>query len=174
MDLEVLVTLGQIQVFIGGGLFQNVPVSGYTDVVNMFQQYRIDMIEMQMLYSNNVSQINNTLALPIVGIVADFEDFSGAATTKTALLQYEDLRVIQLGNTRTPDQVVFRWKPMAVTTSNSGVIQPRSGEWFSSLTTATQMSGVKMFYDPVGTTGTTSVGALSLYFRVHISARKTN
>jgi len=174
-DLEIIFQLSNTQIFVGGALFSNVALPGASDLINMFQQYRIDMVEIQMLYSNNVSQINNALALPIIGIVADFEDFTGAATTKNTLLQYEDIRVIQLGNERTADSLVFRVKPQVPTSSTSGIVMGATGQpWISALNPTTNMAGVKMFYDSQGTTGTTSVGTISFYFRYHISVRKSN
>jgi len=172
-DLELIFQLSNTQIYIGGALFSNVALPGASDIINFFQQYRIDMVEIQMTFSHNSSETGSSNNLPTIAIAADFSDFNGSATTFNTLLQYEDIRVFQLGNLRTSDGLVYRVKPVVQTTS-SGIEAGQSGVWQSVLNPVNNMAGVKMAYDNQGATGTTSIGTLNFYFRYHISCRRSN
>lgn len=172
-DLELSFSLSQTLVNIGGALSQTVTNPGYTDGVNMFQEWKIDEVEVMILFSNNASQINNVSILPIFQIVADYVDSN--AILAPAALQYENLRVVQLGNYRGDAGPIFKLKPKyLVGNSVSTYSIQNSNNWLSTLNPAVPHFGVKMVYDPSTGTSSSSVGVFNLYIRYHFSFRKTN
>jgi len=175
-DLAFSFSLSTTVVYAGGAIINSWTNPGYTELVNLFQEYRIDEVEVQMFYSNNVSQINNISNLPIISIVYDRD--GTAATSSAAFLQYQDLKTIQLGNDRDPSGPVFRFRPvpneLAGTSATVSQIVPTSAPFVSALFPALPHYGMRILYDPVATTSATSVGNLSFYVRYHISARRSN
>jgi len=71
-DLEMGFSLQNTTVYLGGALTTTFTNPGYTDIVNMFQEWKIDEVEVMVLYSNNASQINNISNLPILNVVTDY------------------------------------------------------------------------------------------------------
>jgi hypothetical protein len=173
-DLEMAFSLQSTNIYLGGVLTSSVTNPGYLDITGLFQEWRIESVEIGLFYSNNCSQINNTQSLPIIQIAADYT--STAGTTASSLLQYENVRVIQLGNYKGEEAPIFRFKPRFNLQNSGGatVVSNVSAGWASSLQPTLPHAGLKIFYDNQLTTSATSVGTLSLYVRYHLAARKTN
>jgi len=173
-DMEMSFSLQQTLVYLGGTLTTTVTNPGYTEVVNLFQFYKIDKIEIMFIYSNNTSQVNNTLNLPVLQVAVDY---SGVASiTSAAILQFENLKVIQLGNYRGDAGPVFSFVPKFYENTNGGnnAYVGMTGQWIDALAPAAPHFGLKMVFDPISTSSATSVGNLEFYVRYHLSARNTN
>jgi len=173
-DIQMSFSLAQTLLYINGTLDRTVTNPGNTEVVNMFQEYKIDSVEVMLAYSNNCSQINNVSNLPILQIAYDQ---SGVADVNSAaILQFENLKVIQLGNYRGDAGPVLTLKPKPIFNTNNSqlaYIAPENS-WISTLASSVPHYSLKIVYDPMATTSATSVGNLEFYVRYHISARKTN
>lgn len=170
-DLEMSFSLQQTLTYLGGILTTTTTNPGYTEAIAMFQEYRIDEVEVMILYSNNVSQVNNTLNLPVLQIGIDYTGVG--AITSAALLQFENLKVIQLGNYRGDAGPVFRFKPTCFMNGGTATIKPQN-EWTSVLAPTIPHFALKMVMDPINSSSATSVGNLEFYVRYHLSLRKSN
>jgi len=168
-DAEINFSLQQTLVNFGGTLFSTVTNPGYTEILNLFQEYRIDEVEISFMYSNNTSQINNVSNLPNFLIAADYTD--SAAITAPAIMQFENLRVVQLGNYRGDSGPTFKLKPKYL---DGALVVGQNAGWLSVLQPTAVHYGLKFVYDPVSNASNVSVGNLSLYVRYHITARKSN
>lgn len=172
-DLELAFSLQETRTYLGGALTTTTTNPGYTEIIAMFQEFRIEEVEVMMLYSNNASQINNTLNLPVMQVVVDYT--GAAAITSAAALQFENLRVIQMGNYRGDGGPSFRLKPTPFENGGTATVA-LPNQWLSVLGggPAVQHYGLKIVFDPISSVSSTSVGNLEFYVRYHISARKSN
>lgn len=170
-DMELSFSLQQTLVYINGNLVTTVANPGFSEIVNLFQEYRIDEVEVMFLYNNNTSQVSNTTNLPILQVAVDYT--GTASINQAAILQFENLRVIQMGNYRGEGGPSFRFKPRPFINGATSFFGAPD-QWISVLVPTIPYNSLKMVYDPVSTASTISVGNIELYVRYHISARKTN
>jgi hypothetical protein len=170
-DIEMTFSLQNTYVSVAGGAAVTYVNPGYGDIVNLFQEWKINFVEVMFLYSNNCSQINNTVNLPVLQVAADF--VNATATTSSQMLQYQDMKVIQLGNYRGDAGPVFKLKPRFGIGTGPTFI-PNGSEWLSTLAPTTQHNCLKVYYDSFASASATSVGSLGFYVRYNISARKSN
>jgi len=170
-DIEMTFSLQNTYVSIAGAAPLTIPNPGYSDLVNLFQEWKINHVEVMFLYSNNCSQINNTVNLPVLQVAADY--VNATATTASQMLQYQDMRVIQLGNYRGDAGPIFKLKPRFGVGTGPTFI-PNGDEWISTLAPTTVHNCLKVYYDNFASASATSVGALGFYVRYNISARKSN
>jgi hypothetical protein len=157
--------------YVNGSIATTITNPGYAELVALFQEYRIDEVEVMFLYSNNCSQINNVSNLPVFQVAVDYT--GTASINQAAILQFENMRVMQMGNYRGDGGPSYRFRPRPFINGANSCIAP-SDQWISVLNPTIPYNSLKMVYDPVATTSSTSVGSMELYVRYHISARKTN
>ena len=67
----------------------------------VFDQWRLDKIVMQILFSSNTSQVNRATQFPILYAVTDVNDASPSNSVNSAL-SYGNCKIIQLGTSSGP------------------------------------------------------------------------
>jgi hypothetical protein len=173
-DMEIDFSLQYVHLYLGGGLYQTLTVPGYSDIANLFQEWKLEYVEVQCIFSNNVAQVTNTLALPVLMVAVDYQDVN--TTSLTQILQYENLRIFQLGNQRGDTSgFILRIKPRPLVTvgaSSSGAMGP-TNIWLNTDVPSVQHLGLKCFLDTVVASANT-VGYIEFYFKMHYAARKPN
>jgi len=93
-----------------GGLGVDIQaVPSFSEIQNMYDNYRIKYIEFKIIFSNNLSNVNTpSTYLPTLLIVKDYDDSNN--TDYNALLQYDNC---------------ISWQPSATSTSKTIFIKPR-------------------------------------------------
>lgn len=184
-DLALSFSLGDTYLYLAGVLASTVANPGATDISNLFEQFRIQNVELQFFYSYNTAMsanyvgetpANTALALPVLNFAYDPNDTND--TDLTAILQYNNMRSIQLGNNRTSDGFILKFAPVPQISANTvpatsqPVAQVRA--WINTDYPTTNHYGLKVVLDPI-TTGTSTgdiIGYLQIYARYHILARR--
>lgn len=161
-DIELGFALSNTYTFASGAPLGSIPNPGAADFLTLYDEYRIEGVEVSFLWSNNaVAPGSATPNLPIVNIVFDPSDTS-AVSTSTAL-SYQNVQTVQLGNQRTQNGFVVRCAPVPnVTTPGSGQMIPVSAPWLSIDTPNVVHNAIKFVYDPAGSSLATQIGTLTL------------
>lgn len=171
-DMEMLFTLNQTSYYIAGLLFGNNSNPGASDFTALYDQYKLEGIELAFMYSQNVNAGGapaTSAFLPIMNIVFDPNDVS--VISLSSILQYSNLKTVQLGNLRTEQGYVLRCKPTPLTTVGAQATAGVSATWLNCDTPVVPHYGVKMFYDNGGSTLATVIGNLTIYVKYHWAFR---
>lgn len=174
--LSVVCQQDRIQYSISGGAFVTLGAAFVNAVpfATIYDQFRINKMEVTIMYSDNSSAISGSLALPIVYGVVDFDDVN-TITNASQALQYASCKIMQLGNSSGTDggkQKIVVNKPavrQSVDTTNiafgtvaSGVIA--HSPWLNTDVTNVEHNGVKLFIDTV-TSSNSTVGVVTIAVR---------
>jgi len=178
-DLAFAFSMNSVDIYSNGALLTSVAYPGIADLSNLFEWWRLNKVEVQMFSSSNsLAQTTggNVAALPVLNIAFDPNDIS--AISLNSILQYENLRTVQIGNGRYVDGFVFECRPspalLAQVPVGSGRLEPqRSNPFISTDTGAVTCYGVKMVLDPGLAAVATNSGAYTFYFRSHFTVKDT-
>uniref|UniRef100_UPI0040487642 hypothetical protein n=1 Tax=Yoonia sp. TaxID=2212373 RepID=UPI0040487642 len=181
-NMALTFSLTGMNLWFAGTYFGTISVPGASDFTSLYEQYKIEFIEISFYFSNNISNLNSTAtSLPIMGIVRDFDDV--LATDMFALQQFSGYQMWQLGNQRGDGAYKMRVKPAAQTLTYNGSggttvsgIKRDFSPTLSINTPSIPHYGVKIAYDPVQQLGSdvaNVVGFLSINATYHLSMRNT-
>lgn len=153
--------------------------SNYTDYTGLFDDYKIDWIEVQMLYNSNSSAVNSAvnLNLPTVHMVKDYDDSdtSGLASMQ----QYDSYQVLQFGNSSGSQNgmQVIRIKPrfqaVVQTLAGTAVGLDMSQQFLDCNQPQIPHYGLKFLYDNQNTGANAPVGFITFYVKYHFKCRGT-
>ena len=151
--------------------------SNYTNLANLFQEYRIIRLDVTVFFSNNSA--NNAAgsttgnALPIVYCIEDREDAS-AVNTVSGMLQYASCKVYQMGDTKGHTKTLKYPSAFAAYDNDSTFIGTLSAAgvkrspWLAcgsnsntNVAPSIPHGYVKMLIDPCGNTNTVSSGTFT-------------
>jgi hypothetical protein len=94
----------------------------YTSMTDLFDQYRFDFVELEVLSLNQPPlAITTATAAPALEIAVDFDD-AVAPASLAAMRTYENLQVVPLGSRR-----VFRFVPCSTSYEYDGTTSVPSG-----------------------------------------------
>ena len=139
----------------------------------IFDQYRLDKVVMQVLFSSNTSQVNNAVQFPIVYAVTDTNDALPLSSIDMAI-SYGNTKIMQLGTASTNGQQ-FLYLPNptveedALTTSGTVVTGAgRRSPWLNTENQTIVHNAVKLFVNTPSGTNVTS-GIMTVIFRCFFS-----
>lgn len=176
-DLEFSFSLTQMLVYRGGTLFSTTSITGGTDFTPLFEEWRINTVEIGMMYgANSVAPGPTTGPIgPILLAVFDPNDTS--AVSLSSILQYNGVRVIQIANVRGESGACYKFQPRIQSNSASNaagvaILQPPS-QWISTDAPTAPHNGFKVFYDSAASTYASTIGSVSFYVKLNYSFRGT-
>lgn len=171
-DVTMSFSLQNTIIQVGGVISQTVTTPGYAELVNLFELYRIDKVEASFMWNANSFAPGTTTGMPILNIC--FDPDSSATRTLSDVSQFENLRVVQLGNLRRESGFVVSFVPrINYQTFASGYVVPEKPVWVATTSSATPHYALVAVMDPAGVTGATPVGNLSIYFRYFFTVKDT-
>lgn len=176
-DIEMSFSLsGGVQVLIGGANVDTYAMPNATDFSNLYEQYRIDWIDVMITFSNNNSSINQpTTGLPRIFFAEDHDDTS--AVNMTGILQYDNLQQWQLGALDGSNTKTIRIHPTALqsvylSAVSTGYQAGNKSQFISTAYAGVPHYGVKMVVDPIFySAGSVAVGNLAMAFKYHLTFR---
>lgn len=165
-------SLAGVNVFVGGVASTTLPLPNYTELTALYDQYKIDWVECEFMFSNNMSNITSpTIGLPVIYLAKDYDDSNAAGVTD--LQQYSTQQVWQLGNAHNRDGIKrIRIKPnvdMAVYQSALVNGYARSKPIFMDTgSPSVPHYGIKIAFDPIDNQANSNVGYLTCNFKYHL------
>lgn len=174
-DLQIAFSLTATLFYIAGTLYSTASNPGATDFVTLFDEYRLASVEVSMMYGAN-SVVPGTAAtpqLPIMNIVFDPTDVS--TISLSSILQYQNLRTVQLGNQRTDAGYVVKCSPRPLISAGSlaTAMSPNVAPWLNKDVTNVAMFGLKIFYDNAGSTFVAVTGTVTFYVKYNWEMRNS-
>lgn len=176
-DMELFFTLNSVSLHLGGTLFATYAVPSSSEFTNLYDQYRIDYIDMDITFNSDISSTSNpTTSLPKIWFVEDHNDVN--ATTLSQVMQYDNVQVWQLGL----DGGVMKRIRIKPTTNSlvyynaitSAYKKNSNKEWLDTQYPNIPYYGVKMVVDPIVYTGATQLlGYISMNWTYHITCQAT-
>uniref|UniRef100_UPI004048013E hypothetical protein n=1 Tax=Pseudomonadota TaxID=1224 RepID=UPI004048013E len=155
LGLSFAFSLQQVLVTFGDSTEISATVPSDTEFINLFDQYRIDRVDMEIYYSatnhNAVNATTNTLVMPVINCVTDFDNRT--VTSLTNLLEYPQVRSKQLGNNRPFKHTV--WKPAAnisaeLEGATTGVAMSKRNGFYDTSFPDVLHHGIKISYQTFG------------------------
>lgn len=174
-DLAFAYSLGNLYVYRSGALVTTVLITGGTDFSALFEEWRINSVEVSMMYgANSLAPGPNTGPQGPIFLAA-FDPNDTSVITLGSILQYNSLRVIQMANVRGESGAVMKMTPRAqlnATAATTGIsaLAP-VGQFFSTDNVAIQHNGMKLVYDPAGSSYAAVIGTVTFYFKINYSFR---
>lgn len=175
-DAEIKFALYGAQISLGGTPLYNASLPNRTEFTNLFNEYKIEEVEMTLFFSNNNSSLNSPqISLPILNVAFDPNDIN--ATSLSDIQQFENLITFQMGNgadrTRT-----FKFKPkpqiLNYNGATSGYSTMKDG-WINSTYYDVPHYGVKIVYDPTTSpASSTNIGSIAMYFKAKLAFRNVD
>lgn len=176
-NMQFAFKLEGVNVFINGVSSTTLPLPNYTEFTALYDQYRLDWIECQFVFTNNTSSVNSPgTVLPVMYLAKDYDDTNSA--NYTDLQQYSTQTMWQLGMQHGSDgKKVIRVKPNVDVALYQGVTTGYArGKPMLIDTSSPSVPhyGIKIAYDPVFTpAAATNVGYLTCNFVYHMTMAHT-
>lgn len=110
-NMQLAFKLSGMEIFFGGVSTATIPLPNYTELTALYDQYRIDWIELKFIFSNNTSSVNSpSTVLPTFYCVKDYDDTNTAG--RADLEQYENCQIWQAGSQQMSDGMyIVRVRP---------------------------------------------------------------
>lgn len=177
-NMQFAFTLSGVQVYIAGVLSTTLAMPSYTEFTSLYDQYRINYVDCEFMFSNNNSSVNSpSTCLPVMYMVKDYDDSNQAFVSD--LQQYSTQQTWQLGNQHGKDGIKrIRIKPnvdVAVynTALTTGYARGKP-QFIDTGSPAVPHYGIKIAYDPINyTAASTILGYMTCVFRYHLTMQNS-
>lgn len=176
-DVEMSFSLTGVQLYIGAGAYANVALPNYSDFTALYDQYRIDYVDVTMTFSNNVSSTSSAVpCLPIIYFAPDYDDVG--ATNLAAIAQYDNLKKFQLGSGPGVMKTIRCYPRPNVQLYNSpvstGYGQASRKLFLDTNSPAVPYYGAKFVVDPTALAGgSTPIGNICMSYKYHLTFKNT-
>lgn len=173
-NLQFNFTLGGVQAYCGGTLFATLTMPNLTEFTTLYDQYRIDWIECDFMFSNNMSNITSpALVLPVCYLCKDYDDSNDAGVTD--IQQYATQRVWQWGQQQGKNGIYkVRVKPNVDTVVFQSAVLSGYGrgkpQFLDTSSGQVPHYGIKLAVDPIFIPATsTPLGYFTCNFKYHLT-----
>lgn len=176
-NMQFAFKLEGVNVFVNGVSSTTLALPNYTEFTALYDQYRLDWIECNFIFTNNTSSVNSPgTVLPVMYLAKDYDDTNVA--NYTDLQQYSTQTTWQLGMQHGSDgKKTIRIKPNVDVALYQGVTTGYArGKPMMIDTSSPSVPhyGIKIAYDPVFTpAAATNVGYLTCNFIYHMTMAHT-
>jgi len=169
-------SLSKLYVQVGTGTAQTANLT-YTDLTALYDMYRIDAIEIQIIWTNTSdTTANNTYVAPLVQYANDWDDVV-APTGVNVLTQYSDFKLFQFGTGNGGNRLRLKFRPRineTVSTVSSlgttgNVIRP--SEFINTANPDVMHTGFKMWWDVANQQTNQSDDSFHIYVKYHLTCK---
>lgn len=180
--LSFVWSLSQMVITFSDSTNITVSIPGASELTTLFDQWRLDRVDMQAIYSatnhQQTASGTSTQVMPVIRVVSDFDDTD--VSSGVNLLEYPQVRTIQLGNMQPKGirHTIFRpaiqmdAEGLAATVS---AVQKR-GQWIDCNEPQITHAGIKVGYTSFGDgfpdySPDLLVGVVKFQFKVYYTLR---
>lgn len=172
--LGLLFSINQVSPYLGGtydGTSAGV-VPNSSELLAVFDQYRIKRIEVQLFYSHNVSATGDAL-MPLLRQALDFDSVNGT----NALTEYQGCRTNQMGMYMTDGIKYNLFNPTVQgvvqdSTTTTGTANALVSPWIDSSANNTPHFGMRFQAEPFGDTTAGVAGRFSINVKYLLEFRR--
>lgn len=171
-DFQFNFSLASMQTLIGGGGGGSIALTNnasVTDYQSLFDSYRINKVQIQMVYNSNTQAQIIGQGLPNIMLVNDYDDSASAGIA--TLSQYDSFKVIQMGSGNKSSHfwtLVPKTQTSVLTTSGSSMsLMTRGNPWMDTAVPTVQYYGIKGYVDSQqNIVGPVAIGYVTFYVKV--------
>lgn len=171
-SLQIAPALSACNIFINGTLAYQPLLPNSGEFTSLFDQYRIDRINLQLFFSANDSNVTTpTSVLPMVHIANDYNDTNN--TSLTDIQQYPEMRTYQLGLEK-PVTWSFRPRVRLDVLTNTGITSSSAFSttgWIDTSSPGIEHLGTKVYLNTMGRTTNLDIGNCVLMVSYDLSFR---
>lgn len=174
-------TLDTLIVEFGNGSQTLIPISGSADFENLFDQWKIERVDMEVYFSRTtleqVPSTSNYMNMPIIRYVTDLNDFDNDSTID--IKQYPQVKTAQFGEGRKVTHTC--WYPSAnvdaqLDVATSVASMNKRSPWCSTAVPGVAHHGIKVRNVPFDitlpdATPDVNVGGMKFVFKVYYSLK---
>lgn len=176
-NMEMAFTLGGTVFYFGGVSTFTAAMPNYTEFTSLYDQYRIDGVDVELIFSNDQSSVNSpATSLPLLYYAIDYDDANTVGVPD--IVQYDNHKMFQLGSPSLPDGIKrIHIKPNVDMALYNGVSTGYARFPNARVDTGSPNVphyGLKMAFDGFKSPGaSTIVGYLNVVVRYHLTMFKT-
>jgi len=160
-SLLIAPALSACSIYINNTLAYQPVMPGASDFTNLFDNYRIRKVNMQIFFSNNESGVTSpATVLPVIHIANDYNDANNFGLTE--IQQYPSMMTYQMGLEK-PIKWSMYPKVRLDALTDSGVTSSSAYNttgWLDTTSSNIMHLGTKVFLNTLGRTGNTDVGTV--------------
>lgn len=173
-------TLNGVNLFLAGATSGSAILAATpnpTEFTNLFDEYRLDKVEIEMFFSSNSFNTSASSIPPTMILVNDYDDANNASSA--ALEQYPANRMLQFGNSSGSNNGVQKhtvWPKtqlsVLTTSGTSASLDSGRKRWYDTATPTIDFFGVKgAIYNPLSTGSNAFVGFVTFRFKYFLCFR---
>lgn len=171
ISLQAYFTLAGTQFFLGATT-SVLAAMGSGDFTALFDEYRIDWVNCQILYGDNSSSLGGTIQFPALHVTNDYNDVDASTIAKQ--LETQNCKSVILGRDSNAKGLNFFIKPKAqVQTYRTAITTgyaPKGNMWISTAQNNVPHYGMKWVYESL-LQNNTAIGVCKFIFTYGISCR---
>lgn len=174
-DITLTFSLGNTTIWWTSGISEDIANPGFGDFQQLFDQWRLNKVNVRFVWSKNVENSTNlTHIAPTFFVVTDYDD--AGTFTKNELLQYPNVRTLQLGHVNNYNNSHTVYYPAVNIDSQTDLLTPlpstsRKSPWCDCAVPNVMHHGIKMSYENFNQTIDQSDGTLLLVITHHYEFR---
>lgn len=171
-DITIAPTLATCDFIVSGVTLYSTALPNISELVNLYDQYRIKKVHVEVFYSNNSSTLHNpTLGLPLIHVANDYN--SVGAYNLADIAQYPDMKTYQLGNNK---RIKWSFVPRvrADVLTNSGVLSSsalNTTGWIDTSSSTVQHLGTRVYMNFQNLNTNVSIGTMTFVVSYDIECR---
>jgi len=177
-SMALVFKMAGVDIYLNGSLNSFCPMPGSGEFPGLFDEYRIDKVDVMVLPTYGFGDITTgSAAAQLPWIVHSVDTTDYATATSDALMQHQDAKWTQLMMNGPTPRYLRSIKPcVPMTVTGSGTANEiKPSPWLNTDNINTQHFGLKLALDDSynGYATNVTVAALNLIFRYHLSFRGT-
>lgn len=154
-----------------GRLFKLNSLPNVTEFTNLFDQYRIVMVEAEYVFSTHI--LSSQARYPRIAFAVDYSD-AGNPTSESDVLQYQNAEAFQFGQVKHTFKRVF--KPRAALAAYQGAFTgygtASPNQWFDTNNAGIEYYGTKEWINNYNTVLATGA-VINVYHRYHLEFKNS-
>lgn len=174
-NMALVFQLGRFDIYLGGSLASSAPMPGSGEFPTLFDEYRIEKVDIMVLPSYSGSDIHTgSSASQLPWIVHSVDETDATSSSSDDLMQHQDAKWTQLIQGIKPYWLRTLKPSVAMTVTGSGTAaEIKTSPWLSTDNINTNHFGMKLALDDSynGVNTNTTVTQLNIITRYHLTFR---
>jgi hypothetical protein len=173
-DCQFVTSLSAVENYVAGALASSTAVPGTSDFSNLFDQFTIERVDVEIFFTNNTSSTASaTVGMPLIWYVPDYNSYD--STALTAIQQYPLVNRQFMGEhgggilkTSYRPRILRSVVNAAGTATGTNAGQ-YGDQWIPTSNGNVQFLALKIVYDPMGTSTNTNTGFIEVVHKIHFA-----
>lgn len=171
-DLCLGVSQSNLQVYLNGSAFTTKSFANASDYAGIYDVYKINKMQVDMMVDANVGTYStSSQSIPIIYSVIDYDDYNVLGSVDAALA-YASVKAHQFGFISKHSRFVQSPAIQLTAETTGGGSQLavlKKNQWLNTDFPNVQHLGLKLYYDPISSTGSNTIAYITFNVYVYIT-----